>query len=52
MGGEAVGFLKIVLWILLFLFIFAPTSSMDTQDKWRVTIGFCVVLICLTWLYK
>jgi hypothetical protein len=52
MGGERVEFLKILLWFLIIAALVAPKKDWSNDDKWRFTVEFSVIVMCLTWLYK
>ncbi|MGG3920503.1 hypothetical protein ABEV41_00885 [Geobacillus thermodenitrificans] len=45
-------FLKILLWFLIIAALVVPKKDWSNDDKWRFTVEFSVLLICLTWLYK
>jgi hypothetical protein len=52
MGGDGVQYLKILLWFLIIAALIVPKKDWSSDDKWRFTVEFSVLLICLTWLYK
>lgn len=52
MGGERMEFLKILLWFLIIAGIIVPKKDWSNDDKWRFSVEFSIILICLTWLYK